>query len=194
MAPTTRSSKIPSNAAPTAASMPVNSLTSFSPQGDARSKRKKESKGSCARAKRSKTVSAAVEEDASVRKLSRSRVPKVARPSNAASKVFSISELHGQILLNLDTKTLLLAQRVNKDWQAKISQTTSLRKKLFLEPATKSELSRLNIVESRDIVMMDHAGNEIDESPIKANNVWKSRPRDSANKNSEVIILNPLLL
>nr|OQO30501.1 hypothetical protein B0A51_01730 [Rachicladosporium sp. CCFEE 5018] len=51
----------------------------------------------------------------------------------AATAVFDLPELLDLILLNLDMKTLLLSQRVNKQWKATIDGSPNLQDQLFIK-------------------------------------------------------------
>lgn len=67
--------------------------------------------------------------------------------SLAAHKVFGTVELLEKILVNLDMKTLLLSQRVNADFNTVITESSKCQKKLFFAPATRDEISSLNMVQ-----------------------------------------------
>ncbi|SMQ48842.1 unnamed protein product [Zymoseptoria tritici ST99CH_3D7] len=54
--------------------------------------------------------------------------------SSAASRVFHLPELLESILLQLNTKDLLLGQRTTQDFRNTILGSVRLRRKLFLEP------------------------------------------------------------
>jgi hypothetical protein len=63
-------------------------------------------------------------------------------------KVFAIPELLESILINVDSTTLLFAQRVNRMFQDVISESQSLQKKLFFMPvASFEEAKALGLVE-----------------------------------------------
>lgn len=49
----------------------------------------------------------------------------------ASEQAFSVPELHEAILLCLDMRDLLLAQRVSREWQAAIACSIKLQRKLF---------------------------------------------------------------
>ena len=73
-----------------------------------------------------------------------------------AEAVFSIPELFETILVEVDFKTLLLAQRISKHWLAFISGTAKLQKKLSKKPvATFDEALALGMVEDDDFIMID---------------------------------------
>ena len=55
---------------------------------------------------------------------------------SAVAAVFDTTELLESILTRLDTRTLLLAQRVERRWKQVISSSKPLLKKLFLLPTT----------------------------------------------------------
>ncbi|KAK4894086.1 hypothetical protein LTR27_007671 [Elasticomyces elasticus] len=57
----------------------------------------------------------------------------------AAIKVLSIPELLEEILLDLNTKEILFAQKVCKTWKQIIDTTPSLQRALFLMPARGTE-------------------------------------------------------
>lgn len=113
---------------------------------------------------------------------------------SSVAKVFAIPELQEQVLIRLDMKTLLLAQRVSKQWQINIQSTTSLQKKLFLTPATHSELSILNVVQTYDTTMADGSGIPVDRVAIKVSSTWEMGLLDENHKWNVVVALNPLLL
>ena len=52
----------------------------------------------------------------------------------ASDQVLGIVELLEKILFHLDTKTLLLAQRVCKQWRALVKRSKKLQQALFFEP------------------------------------------------------------
>lgn len=85
--------------------------------------------------------------------------------SNAANKVFSITELLEQILLDInDLKTLLLVQRVSTKWRAVIQTNDKLQKKLFFTScASFEEAKSLGIVANEDLV--DFADEPDTDSP-----------------------------
>jgi hypothetical protein len=64
------------------------------------------------------------------------------------SALFGTAELFEQIFLRLDMKTLLLSQRVSKEWRDFITQTTSLQKKLFFQPIDLKAAIRFSKTES----------------------------------------------
>ena len=64
---------------------------------------------------------------------------------SAKDRTFGITEIHEAILIKLDMKTLLFAQRVSRDWQKLIDTSPSLQKKLFMQPATAKETIELRI-------------------------------------------------
>ncbi|KAK3641445.1 hypothetical protein LTR56_011258 [Elasticomyces elasticus] len=113
---------------------------------------------------------AAVRAEQSITKMSKSTTrarnltEKMA--SKAANAVLSTTELLEMILVDVDTKTLLLGQRVNRKWQAVISENKQLQQKLFMRRATRSEAIALGMVqppagllkvESMDIDQIDGA-------------------------------------
>lgn len=59
--------------------------------------------------------------------------------SNAVDKVFNTPELLEAILIDLDIKTILLSQRVNRTFNATIAGSIKLRRKLYFEPATAAD-------------------------------------------------------
>lgn len=65
--------------------------------------------------------------------------------TSAKDRTFGITEIHEAILIKLDMKTLLFAQRVTRDWQKLIDTSPSLQKKLFMQPATAAETIGLGI-------------------------------------------------
>ncbi|KAK4902714.1 hypothetical protein LTR27_000653 [Elasticomyces elasticus] len=94
---------------------------------------------------------AAVHEDRSTAKKSktttqaRNKTKKVA--AMAFNAVFNTTELLEMILVSVDTKTLLLAQRVNRKWRAVISNNHQLQQKLFMRLATREEAIALGMVQ-----------------------------------------------
>lgn len=54
----------------------------------------------------------------------------------ASEQVFSTPELHEAILLRLDMRDLLLAQRVSREWQAAIACSIKIQRKLFFASPT----------------------------------------------------------
>lgn len=64
----------------------------------------------------------------------------------AADNVLKTTEPLEMILVRVDVKTLLLAQRVAPVWRANVTSSKVLQKKLFFLPATREELPGLNIV------------------------------------------------
>ncbi|KAK5732907.1 hypothetical protein LTR17_010180 [Elasticomyces elasticus] len=94
---------------------------------------------------------AAVRAEQSITKMSKSTTrarnltEKMA--SKAANAVLSTTELLEMILVDVDTKTLLLGQRVNRKWQAVISENKQLQQKLFMRLATRSEAIALGMVQ-----------------------------------------------
>lgn len=63
------------------------------------------------------------------------------------SHAFYVTELFEQIMIHVDMRTLLLAQRVDKHWHMTISTSKPLQQKLFLLPATRAQLIALNTIE-----------------------------------------------
>lgn len=57
----------------------------------------------------------------------------------ATTKVLNVPELFQHILINTDTRTLLLAQRVSRAWKATIDGSSALQIKLFFRPATDAQ-------------------------------------------------------
>lgn len=112
---------------------------------------------------------------------SHSLSPDTCTSSPAADATFSTNELFEQILLRLDTKTLLLSQRVASFWCIVIGKSKLLQKKLFLLPATKEDLAKINIIEAG-------SGRGLNVNAVK---VFKECNKVSE---SEILVLNPLLL
>lgn len=114
------------------------------------------------------------------------------KPSPAVPAVLQIVELLEQILLRLDMKTLLLAQRVHPQWKAVIAKSALLQKKLFLMPATRRELAKLNLVEEDSYADIDR------EDLVVTKNVWKpdtqTPPGRIKPQDCGFIVYNPLLL
>ena len=68
----------------------------------------------------------------------------IARAASKANEVFCITELLEHVLLQVnDLRTLLLAQRVCREWRNVIGTSDQLQKKLFLKPATLQEAEDL---------------------------------------------------
>ncbi|KAK3641447.1 hypothetical protein LTR56_011260 [Elasticomyces elasticus] len=63
----------------------------------------------------------------------------VPRITPAADAALAITELLESILVRVDAKTLLLSQRVSRNWGAVIEGSNTLQQKLFLQPATLDE-------------------------------------------------------
>ncbi|KAK3624913.1 hypothetical protein LTR56_020727 [Elasticomyces elasticus] len=95
---------------------------------------------------------AAVHEDRSTAKKSntttraRNKTKKAA--ATAFNAVFNTTELLEMVLVGIDTKTLLLAQRVNRKWRAVISDNHQLQQKLFMRLATREEAIALGMVQA----------------------------------------------
>lgn len=87
------------------------------------------------------------------------------------TRTLAISELLEMILLHLDMKTLLLAQRANIQWRNAIATSSKLQKKLFFLPVQSfNEAVSLNMVGNNTVV-----------------NVWiRGPPQD-------IVLPNPLL-
>ena len=62
------------------------------------------------------------------------------------------------VLIGLDVKTLLLAQRVCLSWKDTIASNQKLRKKLFRKPATITEAFQLNIIGKNTLVKANRKG------------------------------------
>ncbi|KAK5707163.1 hypothetical protein LTR17_020970 [Elasticomyces elasticus] len=62
------------------------------------------------------------------------------RPPTACNKAFGTVELLERILIDVDTRTLLLAQRVSRRWNETIQFSLPLQQRLFLRPATYIEI------------------------------------------------------
>lgn len=60
---------------------------------------------------------------------------------SAQKKVLGTTELLEMILLDVDIKTLLPSQRVNKDFQATINRSTPIQQLLFFEPLPTGSIS-----------------------------------------------------
>ncbi|KAK5698195.1 hypothetical protein LTR97_007156 [Elasticomyces elasticus] len=94
---------------------------------------------------------AAVHEDRSTAKKSNTTTRAHNKTRKAAAMafnaVFNTTELLEMILLGIDTKTLLLAQRVNRKWRAVISDNHQLQQKLFMRLATREEAIALGMVQ-----------------------------------------------
>ncbi|KAK5725290.1 hypothetical protein LTR17_013053 [Elasticomyces elasticus] len=94
---------------------------------------------------------AAVHEEKSTAKKSNTTTRARNKTKKAAAKafnaVFNTTELLEMILVGVDTKTLLLAQRVNRKWRAVISDNHQLQQKLFMRLATREEAIALGMVQ-----------------------------------------------
>lgn len=123
-----------------------------------------------------------------------------APPTPAADNVFNTNELLEMILLKVDIKTLLLSQRVDKTWRTIITGSKNLQKKLFFLPATRDELSRLNLVEESKVVdestlydpEVSHVFRDQRSYNIFKLGFWPSP--DGPRKTSNPSPYNPLLL
>jgi hypothetical protein len=72
---------------------------------------------------------------------------------HAPTKVFGTAELLHAILLKLDSRTLLLAQRVNCAFQDTITRSSQLQKKLFFKPVKfLAEAHDLGMIDERSVV------------------------------------------
>ncbi|KAK5718420.1 hypothetical protein LTR15_008147 [Elasticomyces elasticus] len=94
---------------------------------------------------------AAVHEDKSTAKKSKTTTRARNKTRKAAVMAFNAvsntTELLEMILVGVDTKTLLLAQRVNRKWRAVISDNHQLQQKLFMRLATREEAIALGMVQ-----------------------------------------------
>lgn len=102
-------------------------------------------------------------------------------PTPAAQVVLATNELFEQILLELDMRTLLLAQRVDYRWYALINQSKSLQKKLFFIPATRQDLKKLNLLEMSNEHDLNINAIKVHKCPLR-----KGEP--------DILVLNPLLM
>ncbi|KAK3690642.1 hypothetical protein LTR37_019044 [Vermiconidia calcicola] len=100
--------------------------------------------------------------------------PSMASPtpgSSAADK--ALPELLEQVLLDLDFRILLFAQRVNVKWCATIKGSLNLQKKLFLQPvADSAEARSLGMVEGDDMLLIrncNHPNGEITKTGVLVN-------------------------
>ncbi|CZT23287.1 uncharacterized protein RCC_08998 [Ramularia collo-cygni] len=66
---------------------------------------------------------------------------------SASQRVFNTAELFELILVKVDMKTLLLAQRVDLHWQGTISESSRLQKRLFFTAANPEDLYLLELVD-----------------------------------------------
>ncbi|CAK4032770.1 hypothetical protein AC578_7593 [Lecanosticta acicola] len=82
---------------------------------------------------------------------------------SAVTAVFDTTELLEAILSRVDTKTLLLAQRVEKRWQQVINNSKSLLKKLFFLPTNTFDdildLGFLDVADSEKYNILDSTSN-----------------------------------
>ena len=74
----------------------------------------------------------------------------------AASRVFGIQELFEKILVDVDPRTLLLAQRVNRRWKETIETNNALQIKLFFRPATNDEAEVLCLEPNSMVIDTDN--------------------------------------
>lgn len=109
-----------------------------------------------------------------------------------SSSVFSTFELLERILIDVDSKTLLLSQRVNRIWSEVISRSTSLQKKLYFLPATFEQAERFIFPANEEAIIA---------IPNFATWGWRRFARttpiqirsDVEQEISRVVSLNPLL-
>ncbi len=74
----------------------------------------------------------------------------------AAERVFGISELRDNILRNLDERTLLLSQSVNRAFASSIAESSEFQRQLFFFAEEASPNASFS-----DITGMIHAGGPI---------------------------------
>lgn len=130
-----------------------------------------------------------------------------AKSLSAAAQVLTTVELLEQILLRLDMKTLLLSQRVSLGWNAAISQSSMLNKKLFFKPAARKDLLELRMLEEELhpntlFNLEENLDSNISQVDMgKIWNVWcmgeeirDIRGRFITFGDCETIVYNPLLL
>ena len=105
--------------------------------------------------------------------------------SAAVAAVFATTELLEDILMHIDMKTVLLAQRVNRKFNGVISSSPWLQKKLFMLPATIEEaikcVSNEHYVVDQGFILVEAVG-------------FKTERRGRKAKLFNVHITNPLLL
>lgn len=107
----------------------------------------------------------------------------------AVFAVLDTNELFEQILLGLDFKTLLLAQRVSRQWSSVISSSKLLQRKLFLLPATGEVLPKLNLVEQcHDLENEDDGPSHFSYRKIH------NASYITSGSEQELVIHNPLLV
>ncbi|KFY08403.1 hypothetical protein V492_06268 [Pseudogymnoascus sp. VKM F-4246] len=87
----------------------------------------------------------------------------IATQCSAANAVLSIPELLEAILLDVDMKTLLLSQRVNRNWASIIAASSVLQQALFFQPA--QEVSSIIPFDPTDNHFGDH-DSEIIYNPL----------------------------
>ncbi|GIZ40403.1 hypothetical protein CKM354_000374000 [Cercospora kikuchii] len=104
--------------------------------------------------------------------------------------VFHIIELFEGILCNLDMKTLLLAQRVDRHWRTIICTSKPMQQKLFFQPATFDQILSLNAVETRlPITEHEYPGQKQDNQVTPEPNIFNlvyAQPW-------KLVLYNPLL-
>ena len=97
-------------------------------------------------------------------------------------KALCIVELLEAVLLHLDYKTLLLAQRVSRFWHDTINGSKGLRTKLFLEPATIDEAIRFNVLEDQSLVHLGQDGKLSAIFNVHVFDIVHFRERDDAGE------------
>lgn len=75
--------------------------------------------------------------------------------NTAALQAFSLYEITEQILIGLDFKTLLLAQRVNTTIRYIVHNSKPLKQKLFWVPATFEEAKQLDMIDDQTLISAD---------------------------------------
>ncbi|PIB00719.1 hypothetical protein CB0940_00630 [Cercospora beticola] len=110
--------------------------------------------------------------------------------TNHGPVVFHITELFEKIMCNLDMKTLLLAQRVDRHWRTVICASKPLQQKLFFQPATLKQMLSLNAVETCRSKLITKRPGRRGNHPSLFHNICSL----GSDKSPEVAIYNPLLL
>ncbi|WPA96055.1 uncharacterized protein RHO25_000661 [Cercospora beticola] len=113
--------------------------------------------------------------------------------SRFASAVFLITELFEQILSQVDAKTLLLAQRVDKHWHGMISTSTPLQQKMFFRPATREQLPTIYAVERRLTTIPTNASGLGLRRKSYLNIHKLADPEDREQPDHKIIVYNALL-
>lgn len=102
---------------------------------------------------------------------------------SAKDRTFGITEIHEAILIKLDMKTLLFAQRVSRDWQKLIDTSPSLQKKLFMQPATAAETIELGITHGDRNTFLNDDNTFVALNPLFIRMEWSTAYRIDVHSN-----------